>query len=115
MNRLDARGFERGFQVEIEIGRIHPDKNIRALLQQFLFELLADADDFTVVPQHFHITAHRQLVAGPPVRKTALRHLRSANAAGPQVRPTFAKTVEQQTRKQIARGFAGHHGQGGRG
>lgn len=49
MNGPDALCLERGFKIQVEIGCIHADKNIGALLQQADLQLIAYADNFPVV------------------------------------------------------------------
>ena len=111
VNGLDAFSFERGFQIQIEIGCVHANKHIGALLQQPSFELIADAHDFPVMTQHLHVATHGKLVAGPPGVEATPCHLRPANAVCVKRGPAFLQTIKQQAGQQVPGGLAGHHAQ----
>ena len=117
MHGLDALHLQRCFQIEVEIGRIDADEEVRARVasvQQALFQLLADAENFAVMAQHFDIAAHGQFFAGPPGVKAPADHLRAAYAARCQGRPARFQAVEQQAGEQVAGGFARHQRNAGR-
>ncbi|MNU88201.1 hypothetical protein D3C71_780060 [compost metagenome] len=114
MHGLDARSAQVSFQPQVEIRGIHTDEDIRAVLEQPLTQLLADAQQLAQTAQHFHAVAmHGQLLAGPPGIKTPALHLRATNAAGLQVWPMGLHAVDQQTGQQVARCLARHHGDAG--
>ena len=58
MHRRNACGFEPSFQIEVEIGRIHPNEHVGRLGQQTLTQLIANGDDAPVMAQHLDITPH---------------------------------------------------------
>ena len=110
MHGFDAGSAQIGLQAQVEIGRIHADEHVGAVVEQALAQLLADAKQLTQPAQHVHAVAvYRQFVAGPPGSKAAARHLRPANAAGLQPRPMRLHAVDQQARQQVARRLARHH------
>ncbi len=57
MHRLDTSGTQICFKAQIEIRGIHPNEHIRAILEQALSQLLADAEQLAQPAQHFHAIA----------------------------------------------------------
>ena len=110
MHRLDPLLLQVTLQVQIEIRCINTDKQMGSLRQKTVFELIADAHNFAVVPQHFHITADRQFFAGPPGLETPRRHLRATDTASLDAWPARLHATEQQTGEQIPRCLACDHG-----
>ncbi len=83
MHGLDARSAQIGLQAQVEIGRVHADEHVGAVLEQALAQLLADAQQLAQAAQHFHAVAmHGQLFAGPQAFKAPAGHLRAANTFG---------------------------------
>ena len=108
----NARGLEAGFQVQVEIGRIHTDEHIGRRRQQPLLELFTDGHNAPVMAQDLHVTANGQALMWPPGVKAQSSHARATNAKAPGLWPALLQALNQQTSEQIARGLASHHAKG---
>jgi hypothetical protein len=106
MHGPDPGTAQIGFQAQVEVGRIHADEHVGAVLQQPVAQRIADACDLPVVPQHLGIAAHGELFVGPPGFEAMPRHVRPADARGRKPGPALAHAGEQQAGEQVARGFA---------
>ena len=110
VHRLDALLAQIFFQLQIEIWRIHADKELRLFNGESLQELLAYTHDFAVAQQHVQTeTVHREFFVRPPGLKPVRRHARAADTRDFQARPALSHGAKQKSRQQIPRGLTGHH------
>jgi hypothetical protein len=110
VDRRDARVLELALQAEVEVGGVDADEDVGPLGEQRLRHAAADRHDLAVVPQHFGVAAHRELVHRV-VRLEAERfHARAADA-GEQRRLAARLQGGDERRGQLVAGrLAGHHG-----
>ena len=107
----DALCLERRLQAQVEVGRIHANKDAGALAQQTFAQLFANAQQPGHALEYFDaIAVYGQTFAGPMGLEPAQGHLWAANATGLKVRPARTQSVQHQAGEQVAGGLAGHHG-----
>src|SRR5476651_1729198 len=57
-----ARSLEAILEIEVEVGRVDPDEQLRTLIEQPGSEAPPDSHDFAIVPQDLDISSHGQLL-----------------------------------------------------
>jgi hypothetical protein len=102
----DAVLLQREFQIQVEIRRVHRDEQDRAVGQEMFAQLAADADDLAIMPQHFHIAAHRQLFHREQHFHPLGLHLGSADADESNFGPGLFQGCHQVAAEQITGCFA---------
>ena len=105
MTSLDAGCAQADFQIEVEVGRVNTNKQIRFFLQQALRQLTANAADLAIVTQHFDIAAHREFFGRPPGFESGRLHECAADAHEACSRKAPLQRIDQMGREQIAGGF----------
>ena len=106
----DARFAQADFEIKIEVGCVDTDEQVRLLCQQTLRQFAADAGDLWIVAQHLDIAAHGELFARPPDIEIFGLHARAADAHEVRAGQALLDRSHQVRGEQIARRFAGHHG-----
>ena len=109
VDRRDPRLLQASLEPEIEVRGVHADEQVRALGQQGLSQAPPDAHDLAVVPQHFGVAAHRELLYRIVRLEAQRQHLRPANPREHHRPPPTFEGGDKMRGKQISRGFAGHH------
>ena len=102
VQRLDTSAFERALQVEIEVGCVDADEQIRRRFEQALVEPVADRQNFAVMAQHLHIASDGEFFTRPPGIKLGLLHVWAANALRDQVRPMGSHAMQQVRGQHVA-------------
>src|SRR3989442_13637475 len=79
VDRRDPRLLQASLEPEIEVRGVYADEQVRALGQQGLSQAPPDAHDLAVVPQHFGVAAHRELLHRIVRLEPGREHLRPAD------------------------------------
>ena len=88
-------------QIQIEVWRIHTNKNRRGVGPQTIKKLSANGHNASVVTQHFDVATHGQALVRPPSLKVLLDHSGSTNTLGLGLGPSVAHTFEQQAGQHV--------------
>ena len=109
MDAVHAARLEFPLKVEIEIGSIDADKNIRRIGQQAGAGCPSNSRNAVVVLERIDITKDRQFIHRRPDIKTAGRHLRPADAEKYRVGNPRPDRLDQVPRQLVTRRFASDH------
>ena len=110
MNARNSALLERFFERQIDVGRIDADEYVGRFRQQTAFQIIANPGDFPVMPEHFRVTANRQLFEREPDVEALPRHFRPANPVEHGSRQFCLERLYQMAGEQISRSLAGDHG-----
>ncbi len=90
---------QHALQAEVEIRRVHADKNVGWIFHEMACNASAQRAQFTITPQHLEQPHHRQAFRGGERPATRLRHARSGDTLELNIRHTRPHGANQLRRQ----------------
>ena len=110
MNRRHLLALQCGFEIEVEIGRVHADEGGRLLGHHAVAEFCPHGNEPGIVTQHFNVPAYRQALHRKPGIESGSLHLGPADAGEPEpARRNPLERLHELRPEEIPGGLAGHH------
>jgi hypothetical protein len=110
MDRRYSPPLERLLQGQIEIRRVHTDKDVGWIGQQAALQVAPNTRDLAEMFEHFDVAADGQLLERIPGIEAQGKHFRPTHTAKDRLRKPCLHGLHQLAGEQIARRLAGNHG-----